>query len=48
MPQPIPDILNPNRYPREAYGLKTQKTLNRITLTPSSVNLGETLYVKNP
>ena len=37
--------LNPNRYPREAYGLKVEAALNRITLNPSSFNPGETLYV---
>ena len=35
--------LNPNRYPREAYGLKAEATLHRIKLNPSSVNPGETL-----
>ena len=40
--------LNPNRYPREAYGLKVEAALNRITLNPSSFNPGETLYVNIP
>ena len=40
--------LNPNRYPREAHGLKAEATLNRITLNPSSINPGETLYVNIP
>ena len=41
-------MLNPNRLPREVFGLKAEATLNRITLTPSSVNPGETLYVNIP
>ena len=48
MLQFISDVLNPKRLPREAYGLKAEATLNRITLTPSSVNPGETLYVNIP
>ena len=39
---------NPNRHPQEAYGLKAESILNRITLNPSSVNPGETLYVNIP
>ena len=48
MSESISDLLNPDRPPREAYGLKAEKTLNRITLTPSSVNPGETLYASIP
>ena len=48
MSQAISEILNPNRNPREAFGLKAEATLNRITLNPSSVNPGETLYVNTP
>ena len=44
----VSDVLNPNRHPQEAYGLKAESTLNRITLTQSSVNPGETLYVNIP
>ena len=44
----ISEVLNPNRLPRKAYGLKYEATLNRITLNPSSVNPGETLYVNIP
>ena len=40
--------LNPNRNPREAFGLKAEATLNRITLNPSSINPGETLFVNIP
>ena len=40
--------LNPNSYPREAYGLKAESTLHRIPFSPSSVNPGETLYVNIP
>ena len=39
---------NPNRMPREAFGLKAEATLNRITLNPSSINPAETLYVNIP
>lgn len=48
MAQAISDVLNPNRLPKEAYGLKAESTLNRITLNPSSINPGETLYVNIP
>ena len=48
MSESISDVLNPNRLPLEPYGLKAEKTLNRITLNPSSVNPGETLYVNIP
>ena len=47
MSESISDVLNPDRLPREASGLKAEKTLNRITLTPLSVNPGKTLYYVN-
>ena len=40
--------LNPNRYPKQAFGLKADSTLHRITLNPSSVNPGERLYINIP
>ena len=40
--------INPNRIPREPFGLKAESTLNRITLNPSSASPGETLYINIP
>lgn len=48
MAQAISEKINPNRIPREPYGLKAVSSLNRITLNPSSANPGETLYVNIP
>ena len=49
MPQEnISEYLNPYRFPRMAFGLKANSTLNIITLTPSNANLGETLYIEIP
>ena len=44
----ISEYLNPSRLPRMAFGLKANSTLNRITLTPSNANPGETLYIEIP
>ena len=44
----ISEYLNPYRFPRMAFGLKANSTLNRITLTPSNANPGETLYIEIP
>ena len=44
----VSNVLNPNKLPREAFGLKVEATLNRIPLNPSSVNPGETFYVNIP
>ena len=44
----VSEELNPNRNPGEAFGLKAEATLNRITLNPSSINPGETLYLNIP
>ena len=44
----ISEKLNPNRSPRESFGLKAESKLNRITLNPSSVNPGETYYLNIP
>ena len=49
MPQEnMSEYLNPYRFPRMAFGLKANSTLNRITLTPSNANPGETLYIEIP
>ena len=40
--------INPNRIPREPFGLKAESTMNRITLNPSSASPGETLYINIP
>ena len=48
MSQAISDKINPNRVPREPFGLKAESSLNRITLNPSSANEGETLYINIP
>ena len=40
--------INPNRIPREPFGLKAESTLNRITLNPSTASPGETLYINIP
>ena len=49
MPQEnISEYLNPSRFPRMAFGLKANSTLNRITLAPSNANPGETLYIEIP
>ena len=49
MPQEtISEYLDPYRFPRMAFGLKANSTLNRITLTPSNANPGETLCIEIP
>ena len=49
MPQEnISEYLDPSRFPRMAFGLKANSTLNRITLNPSNANPGETLYIEIP
>ena len=40
--------INPNRIPKEPFGLKAESTLNRITLNPSTASPGETLYINIP
>lgn len=44
----ISEKINPNRVPREPFGLKAEASLNRVTLNPSSASPGETLYVNIP
>ena len=48
MSQAISEKINPNRVPREPFGLKAESSLNRITLNPSSASPGETLYINIP
>ena len=38
MSQAISEVLNPNRNPQEAFGMKAEATFDRITLNLSSVN----------
>ena len=44
----ISEKIDPNRMPKQPFGLKAESTLQRITFTPSSANPGETLYVSIP
>ena len=44
----VSEKINPNRIPREPFGIKARSTLNRITLTPSEASPNETLYVYIP
>ena len=48
MSHAISEKINPNRVPREPFGLKAESSLNRITLNPSSANEGATLYINIP
>ena len=48
MSQAISEIINPNRVPREPFGLKAESSLNRITFNPSSANPGEKITVNIP
>ena len=48
MSQAISEIINPNRVPREPFGLKAESSLNRITFNPSSANPGETITIEIP
>ena len=48
MSQAVSEIINPNRVPREPFGLKAESSLNRITLNPSSASEGATLYINIP
>ena len=48
MSQAISEKINPNRVPREPFGLKAESSLNRITLNPSSASEGATLYINIP
>ena len=44
----ISEKIDPNRMPKQPFGLKAETTLQRTTFTPSSANPGETLYVSIP
>ena len=44
----VSEIINPNRVPREPFGLKSESSLNRITFNPSSANPGEKISVNIP
>ena len=48
MSKAISEKIDPNRMPKQPFGLKAESTLQRITFTPSSANPGETLYVNIP
>lgn len=40
--------LDANRLPKKPFGLNSKHKINRIILTPSSANPGETLYIEIP
>ena len=48
MSRTISEKIDPNRMPKQPFGLKAETTLHRTTFTPSSANPGETLYVNVP
>ena len=48
MSKAISEKIDPNRMPKQPFGLKAESTLQRTTFTPSSANPGETLYVNIP
>ena len=48
MSKTISEKIDPNRMPKQPFGLKAESTLNRTTFTPSSANPGEVLYVNIP
>ena len=48
MSKAISEKIDPNRMPKQPFGLKAESTLQRITFTPSSANPGETLYINIP
>ena len=48
MSQTISEKIDPNRIPKQPFGLKAESTLQRITFTPSSANPGGTLYINIP
>ena len=48
MSKTISEKIDPNRIPKQPFGLKAESTLQRTTFTPSSANPGETLYVNIP
>ena len=48
MSKTISEKIDPNRMPKQPFGLKAESTLHRTTFTPSSANPGEVLYVNVP
>ena len=44
----VSEKINPNRVPKEPFGLKAESSLNRITFNPSSANPGEKITVNIP
>ena len=48
MTKTISERIDPNRMPKQPFGLKAESTLHRTTFTPSSANPGETLYIHIP
>ena len=48
MSKTISERIDPNRMPKQPFGLKADSTLHRTTFTPSSANPGEILYVNIP
>lgn len=44
----ISDKLDVNRVYKQAFGLKVEKTIHRVTFTPSSAKPDETLYINIP
>ena len=48
MSKTISEKIDPNRMPKQPFGLKAETTLHRTTFTPSSANPGEILYVNVP
>ena len=48
MSKTISERIDPNRMPKQPFGLKAETTLQRATFTPSTANPGETLYTNIP
>ena len=48
MTQPISQVLDVSRQPRQSHSLKADRTLHRVTFNPSSASPGETLYISVP
>ena len=48
MSKTISERIDPNRMPKQPFGLKAESTLHRTTFTPSSASPGEVLYVNVP
>ena len=48
MSKTISEKIDPNRMPKQPFGLKAETTLHRTTFTPSSATPGEALYVNIP